>query len=66
MRFELNEPENGLSVQDLKVERGTPVQICKKPHACGRVPKEPLKTSVVQFRGAVELCEVRRRHVGGL
>ena len=29
-RLTLNGPENGLSVQDLKVERGTPVQICKK------------------------------------
>ena len=65
-RLTLNGPENDLSVQDLKVERGTPVQICNKPHACGRALQRPLITSVVKFRGAVELCEVRRRHVGGL
>ena len=60
-RLTLNGPENGPSVHDLKVERGTPVQICNKPHACGRALQRPLITSVVKFRGAVELCEVRRR-----
>jgi hypothetical protein len=64
-RLTLNGPRMGLSVQDLKVERGTPSRSVKKTHACGRVPQGPLIISVVKFRGATELCEVRRRQVRG-